>query len=266
MYKNIGFIGTGNMGGTIAKVVYSNISDSSLYLSDHSAEKLADFAKLLPGSIQSSNIEIAEKCSLIFLAVKPQVLPAVLKEIAPVLMARKDRFVIASMAAGTTIDKIVSMIGIKCPVIRMMPNTPVSVAAGVIQYCYQDTSEEDVNDYIALLENAGTVDYLPENLIDAACALSGSGPAYAYTFIDALADGAVACGLPRENAIKYAAQMVEGAAKMVRCSGQHPDVLKDAVCSPGGTTIEGVRALEEAGFRGAVIDAILAGYMKAKNM
>ena len=266
MFKSVGFIGTGNMGGSIAKVVYSNIADSTLYLSDNSAEKLASFSTELKGSVPSNNVEIAKECSLIFLAVKPQVLPVVLAEIAPSLRARKDRFVIASMAAGTSIEKIVTLIGINCPIIRMMPNTPVSVGGGVIQYCYKDTSEEEVNDYVSLLNNAGTVDYLPESLIDAACALSGSGPAYAYTFIDALADGAVACGLSRDKALKYAAQMVEGAAKMVRTSGEHPDVLKDAVCSPGGTTIEGVRALEQAGFRGAVIDAVIAGYKKAKEM
>ncbi len=266
MYKSIGFIGTGNMGGTIARVVYSNKKDSELLLSDYSAEKLAAFSESLPGSVKSSNTEIAEKCSLIFFAVKPQVLPEVLREIAPALRARKDRFVLVSMAAGTTIEKILSLLETKYPIIRMMPNTPVSVGGGVIQYCGQDTSDEELKDYVALLDGSGTVDPLPEKLIDAACALSGSGPAYAYTFIDALADGAVACGLPRESALKYAAQMVEGAARMVRLSGEHPDALKDAVCSPGGTTIEGVRSLEQAGFRGSVIDAVIAGYKRALEM
>ena len=125
---------------------------------------------------------------------------------------------------------------------------------------------EELEAFAALLAPAGLVDPVPEELIDAASAVSGCGPAYAYLFIEALADGGVACGLPRDKALAYAAQMVAGSARMVLESGRHPGALKDAVCSPGGTTIQGVRALEEGGFRAAAMDAVIAAYEKTRAL
>ena len=153
-----------------------------------------------------------------------------------------------------------------CPVIRMMPNTPAAIGAGVVQYCGQGVTVEELDDFAALIAPAGLVDPVPEGMIDAASALSGCGPAFAYMFLEALADGGVACGLPRDKALAYAAQMLEGAARMVLESGRHPGALKDAVCSPGGTTIQGVRTLEEQGFRAAAMDAVIAAYEKTVRL
>mgnify|MGYP000819758311 CR=1 FL=1 len=158
------------------------------------------------------------------------------------------------------------MAGEDFPVIRIMPNTPVSLGAGMIQYCADGVSDDQMFAFLGAMAPAGRLDAVPENLIDAASCVSGCGPAWVYQFIEALADGGVACGLPRAKAQEYAAQMVLGSAKLVLESGQHPGTLKDAVCSPGGSTIQGVRVLEEKGMRGAVMDAVLAAYNKTKEM
>ena len=179
---------------------------------------------------------------------------------------RPGRFVLCSMAAGLSIARIQEMAGGDYPVIRIMPNTPASVGAGMIQYCTSNVTAEEEAEFLKLMAPAGRLDAVPESLIDAASCVSGCGPAWVYQFIEALADGGVACGLPRAKAQEYAAQMVLGSAKMVLESGQHPGALKDAVCSPGGSTIQGVRVLEEKGLRGAVIDAVLAAYDKTKEM
>ena len=158
------------------------------------------------------------------------------------------------------------MAGSGYPIIRMMPNTPVALGDGMIQYCSDDVEPEKMAEWLTAMAPAGRLDAVPESLIDAASAVSGCGPAWAYQFIEALADGGVAAGLPRAKAQEYAAQMVLGSAKLVLESGQHPGALKDAVCSPGGSTIQGVRVLEEHGLRGAVMDAVLAAYDKTKEM
>ena len=153
-----------------------------------------------------------------------------------------------------------------CPVIRIMPNTPAAIGAGVVQYCGQAVTVEELDDFAALIAPAGLVDPVSESLIDAASAVSGCGPAFAYLFAEALADGGVACGLPRDKAMAYAAQMLAGSARMVLESGKHPGALKDAVCSPGGTTIQGIRTLEERGFRAAAMDAVIAAYEKTLKL
>jgi pyrroline-5-carboxylate reductase len=262
MFRKIGFIGTGVMGGAVARIAAQGEPEAAVYLANRSPEKAAALAEEIPGAVLSFNEEIAAVCDLIFLAVKPQVMPRVLPALAPALAARRDPFVLATMAAGLTCGTIRQLAGGDYPVIRMMPNTPIAVGAGAIQYCGLGVSEDQLADFAALLRGAGTVDELPEGLMDAASALSGCGPAYVCQFIEALADGGVACGLPRQKALAYAAQMVEGAARMVRLSGEHPGVLKDRVCSPAGSTIQGVRALEDAGFRGAAMEAVIAAYEK----
>ena len=146
------------------------------------------------------------------------------------------------------------------------PNTPVALGDGMIQYCSDDVEPEKMAEWLAAMAPAGRLDAVPEGMMDAASAVSGCGPAWAYQFIEALADGGVAAGLPRAKAQEYAAQMLLGSARMVLETGKHPGELKDAVCSPGGSTIQGVRVLEERGFRGAVTDAVLAAYDKTKEM
>ena len=163
-------------------------------------------------------------------------------------------------------QQIRHMAGSGYPIIRMMPNTPVALGAGMIQYCCDDVEPAQLQEWLAAMQPAGRLDEVPETLIDAASAVSGCGPAWVYQFIEALADGGVAAGLPRAKAQEYAAQMVLGSARMVLESGSHPGALKDAVCSPGGSTIQGVRLLEERAFRGAVTDAVLAAYEKTKEL
>lgn len=262
MFETVGFIGTGNMGSAIARAAASSGRAAAILLANRTPAKAERLAKELSCAQVSTNEEIAGRCGLIFLGVKPQMMAGVLEEIAPILARRPDRFVLATMAAGLSCARIRELVGVDCPVIRLMPNTPAAIGAGVVQYCGLEAAPEELDAFAALLAPAGLVDPVPENLIDAASAVSGCGPAYAYLFIEALADGGVACGLPRDKAMAYAAQMAAGAARMVLESGSHPGALKDAVCSPGGTTIQGVRTLEERGFRAAAMDAVIAAYEK----
>ena len=266
MFKKIGCIGCGNMGSVIAKTIYRNASGSSFYLANRPVQQAEELSLLMPGSIVRENTDVAKECDLIVLGVKPQVMPSVLSEISPVLKERKGEFTLVTMAAGLSCETIRRMADTDCPVIRIMPNLPAGIGCGVIMYCGLDVSEEVLSLFAGLLSGSGTVDRIDEKLIDAASAISGCGPAYAYMFIEALADGGVDCGLPRDKALAYAARTLEGAAALVRESGKHPGVLKDAVCSPGGTTIEGVRALEERGFRAAAMNAVIAGYEKTISM
>ncbi len=261
MFDRIGVIGTGAMGGAIARLIASSRHDCTLYLSNRSAEKAERLAEELHARV-STNEEIAGTCGMIFLAVKPQMMPGVLSGIAPALHARNDRFVLVTMAAGLTAETIQRLAGGDYPVIRMMPNTPITVGAGIITYCGTGATSEELEAFCALLGSAGTLDPLEERLMDAAGALAGCGPAFVDLFLEALADGAVACGLPRAKALLYAAQTVEGAAKAARETGEHPGRLKDVVCSPAGSTIQGVRALEKGGFRSAAMEAVIAAYEK----
>lgn len=266
MYQTIGFIGTGNMGSAIAWAAAWSKQAQRVLLANRTPIKAESLAAQLPGAALSTNEEIARTAQLIFLGVKPQMMQLVLSPLEPILRKREDRFILVTMAAGLSCERIQDIVDMDCPVIRMMPNTPASIGAGVIQYCGLGVTMEELDSFSALLQPAGLVDPVPEGLIDAASAVSGCGPAFAYLFIEALADGGVACGLPREKAVAYAAQMAEGAARMVLESGKHPGELKDAVCSPGGTTIQGVRTLEERGFRAAAMDAVIAAYEKTLKL
>ena len=256
MFETVGVIGTGAMGGALARLVAGK---KPLYLSNRTQKKAERLAAELSARV-STNEEIAKDCELIFLAVKPQMMPEALKALSPVFASRTDRFVLVTMAAGLTTDTIKALSGGAYPVIRMMPNTPITVGAGIVTYCGSGATEEELSAFAALLQDAGTLDPLPEHLIDAASAIAGCGPAFVDLFLEALADGAVACGLPREKALLYAAQTVEGAAKAARLSGEHPGRLKDVVCSPADSTIRGVRALERGGFRSAAMEAVIAAY------
>lgn len=266
MYQTIGFIGTGNMGSAIAWAAAWSKQAQRVLLANRTPIKAESLAAQLPGAALSTNEEIARTAQLIFLGVKPQMMQLVLSPLEPILRKREDRFILVTMAAGLSCERIQDIVDMDCPVIRMMPNTPAAIGAGVIQYCGLGVTMEELDSFAALLQPAGLVDPVPEGLIDAASAVSGCGPAFAYLFIEALADGGVACGLPREKAVAYAAQMAEGAARMVLESGKHPGELKDAVCSPGGTTIQGVRTLEERGFRAAAMDAVIAAYEKTLKL
>lgn len=264
--KKIGFIGVGNMGGTLAKIAIRACGGNAVFVSSRTMEKAQRFAEE-SGCAALSNTALAEKAKMIFLGVKPQKMEELFEEIAPVLINRTDRFVLVTMAAGLTCERIANMAGCDYPVIRIMPNTPALVGQGVIPYCGNEAvTQEDLVVLEQTLSGAGLVTPLPEALIDAASAVSGCGPAFVYIFIEALADAAVSCGLPRSTAVEFAAQTVLGAAKMVLETGQHPGALKDAVCSPAGSTIAGVKALEDGAFRAAAQNAVLAAFNRTKEL
>ncbi len=261
-----GFIGCGNMGGALASAVAKSIPEKDISVCDAFVQKAEDFAKE-KGVCASTAKEIAQVCDYIFLGVKPQSFDVLFAEIAPILQKRSDAFVLVSMAAGISISAVERLAACDCAVIRIMPNTPVSVGAGVILYSVNaKVTDADIADFCRALSAAGVVDPIPEDKIDAASALSGCGPAFVALFAEALADGAVECGLPRDKAALYAAQTILGTAELILESGKHPGQIKDAVCSPGGTTIEGVHALEEGGFRATSINAVTAAYNKTLKL
>lgn len=257
----LGFIGTGNMGGALARAAAKKPEENKLLLANRHPEKAAALAEEIGGEL-SNNTEIANRADYIFLGVKPQMLPAMMEEIKAELAARKTPFVLVSMAAGTSTAKLRELSGGQYPLIRIMPNTPAAIGEGMILYTCADVNEEAKQGFLQAMSQAGRFSQLEEKLIDAGSAISGCGPAFVDLFIEALADGGVACGLPRNQALEFAAQMTAGAAKLVLDSGKHPGKLKDEVCSPGGTTIQGVRSLEAAGFRSAVMEAVIAAYEK----
>ena len=260
-----GFIGAGNMGGALARAVAKSVAPENITLSDADTAKACGLARQI--GAQSAPVEtVAEKCHFIFLGVKPQVMATMFEQIRSKLRARKDHFVLVSMAAGVAIADIHKMAGEYYPVIRIMPNIPASVGGGVILFDNtNNVDERDIAAFEAAMAGAGLVDHLPEKLIDAGSALSGCGPAFVSLFIEALADGAVACGLPRDKAMAYACQTLIGSAQMIQ-GGMHPGQLKDAVCSPGGTTIAGVNALEDGTFRGATMNAVKAAYCRTLQL
>jgi len=256
-----GFIGCGNMGGAIARALAKRTLDFAVSDRSGRAKTLAEELKVAYLSVP----EIAENCDRIFLGVKPHMMKDVLAPLQEILIRRKPLLI--TMAAGLEISQIEEFSGGKLPVIRIMPNTPVSIGKGVIQYCHNALVSEDmVAQFREDLRYGGILDPLEERLIDAGSAISGSGPAYVYLFIEALADGAVACGIPRAKAMEYAAATVIGAGEMVLQTHQHPGALKDAVCSPGGSTIAGIRALEAGGFRSAAMEAVVATYLRNKEL
>lgn len=265
MFKKIGFIGAGNMGSAVAKAISRCRTQEEFFVSDPDEKKAENLAEQLSGSV-SSNKQIAEACDLIFLAVKPHIVPTVLAEIRGTLDGREDRFVLCSMATAVTMEKLRELCGKTVSVIRIMPNTPIEIGHGVTEYDTLGVFESEIENFKALMAKAGVLDELGEKLMDAASTVSGCGPAFAFMFAEALADGGVACGLPRDKALLYAAGMLEGAAALLLESGKHPGAQKDAVCSPGGTTIQGVRVLEERGFRGTVMDAVITAYEKTLSM
>jgi len=254
------------MGGALIKAAAKSIDKNDIYVYDRAKEK-ADALGASLGVVSCDEEKVIKEAKYIFLGVKPQVLECAIGEIKDTLKARKDRFIIVSMAAGVKISKITAFFGFELPVIRIMPNTPVSVGEGMILYDANDlVTDAEKKEFSEILKRAGKLDNLPEALIDAGCALSGCGPAFVDLFIEALSDAGVKCGLPRDKALLYAAQTLLGSSKLAIETGAHPAVLKDAVCSPGGSTIAGVHALEENGFRGACMDAVCAAFERTKEL
>lgn len=262
-----GFIGAGNMGSALMRAM-SNATKRIL-VSDHTPEKARQLAETL-GICAGSNEEIARRCAVIFLAVKPQVLQAALDEIRDTLHQRLNRgepVVLVTMAVGVTIAALRKMLGADCPILRIMPNTPVAVGQGVVLYTAEQLPHPELlTEFLTAMAPAGALVELPEAQIDAASAVSGCGPAFVYLFLHEMAMGGVRCGLRYDTALKLAAQTAAGAAQMVLETGEDPEQLKVKVCSPAGTTIEGVKALEDRAFGSAVMEAVSAAYRRTLEL
>ena len=269
MKYTIGCIGCGNMGGALVRALAKIAEKGTLAVCDKHIEKTARLADEC-GAVVTDATDIAKHAKYVMIGVKPQVFFDTLDSIKAALAENPD-VILISMAAAISIDAIEKALtgawGVESGtgIIRMMPNTPVSLGEGVIQFACRNVSDMDKAEFCRLFAKAGLVDEIPEGKIDAASALSGCGPAFVYLFAEALADGAVACGLPRDKAIRYAAATLVGAGKMIEECGHLSD-LKDAVCSPGGTTIQGVRALEKGGLRSSAIEAVIAAYEKTIDL
>lgn len=261
----IGFIGMGNMGYAILKGLLKTYRPEDLLFSAAHKEKMEAVTVETSVPHAESNRECAKVVKYLILAVKPQVLPTVFEEIRDVV--REDQ-VIISIAAGYPIADISEGLGGKVRVVRSMPNTPAMVGEGMSGVSMDESlfTDEEKETVTGIFTSFGRMEAVPEKLMDVVGSASGCSPAYVYMFIEALADGCVRNGLPRQAAYRMVAQSVLGSAKMVLESGKHPGELKDAVCSPGGTTIEGLAVLEEAGFRGAIIKACDANFQKNKKL
>lgn len=262
----IGFIGLGNMakamiGGMLAK----KIARPEEILGYARTEATRNAVKEKYGiSILSDNAQVAAKSDVLILAVKPQMFENIIPRISD--SVQKDTLII-SIAAGKTIDQIQELFGRELKLVRCMPNTPAMVGEGCSGVCRSGmVSEEEMNRCMTLVGSFGIAQEVPESLMDAVVGVSGSSPAFVFMFMEALADGAVKAGMPRNQAYRFAAQTVLGSAKLMLETGMHPGELKDMVCSPGGTTIEGVKMLEDTGFRSAVMNAVEACVNKSKNM
>ena len=255
-----GFIGCGNMGSALASAARQALPGECILLANRTPEKARRLAAELGCEAADTAEQAAQAADYILLGVKPYVMPDVLSQLGPALRPEQ---VLVTMAPGITMEQVREMAGRDNPAIRIMPNTPAAVGAGMTLYAADDrVPPEALRLFLDDLAASGRFTRLPEHLMDAGSAISGCGPAFADLFIEALADGGVACGLPRNQAYELAAQMLVGAARLAQ-QGAHPGALKDAVCSPGGTTIQGVRALEASGFRSAVMEAVIAAWEKS---
>lgn len=262
--KKFGFIGAGNMGGALATAVSK--STKSVFIADFFADKAQALADKL--SVQTAdNQTIAKSCEYIFLGVKPQMMADMLAEIKDELKNREDNLVLVTMAAGLSIDTIRSMAGSDYKVIRIMPNTPVLVEQGEILFCKsENVSEQDIKNFLENMKFAGALTPIGEELMNAGCSVSGCGPAFVYMFIKALAQGGENCGIDSDTSLALAAQTVLGSAKLLIESNENPDILIKNVCSPGGSTIEGVKSLEESKLYDVVEKAVKASYDRNEEL
>ena len=266
MNNSIGFIGAGNMGGAIIRGLLSGgtRSASDLIVSDPMEKVLSELSAAFPGIRTSDDNLEAASASILILAVKPQVYERVIKGIRDGI---SPKTVVVTIAAGLTLEKVSGWLGGNNRVIRTMPNTPALVSEGMTALCPgPEIKDEELQAVQDLFDAVGRTVILPEHLMDAYTSLAGSSPAWVFMFLEALADGAVREGIPRTIAYEIAAQAVSGSARLAADSGLHPGILKDQVCSPGGTTIEAVSTLEEAGFRSAIIRAVSDCTAKAREL
>lgn len=260
----IGFIGTGNMGSALLKgIINSGIIDADkIFAFDKDTQKIAKIAEETNVNICSRIEDVILNSKYILICVKPNVVENVLFDIKDIIDEEK---VIISIAVAIPISKYTSILGNNAKIVRTMPNTPALVGQGATLACTTDNiNEEDKNNVALIFKSVGILEFIEEKYMNEVTALTGSSPAYVFMFIEAMADAAVLSGLPRDLSYKLAAQAVMGSAKLVIETGLHPAILKDQVCSPGGTTIEAVASLEKNGFRNAVIEAMNECTKKAR--
>lgn len=258
-----GFIGCGNMGGALARSATVALGGACVAVCDSDKSKEAALCSEC-GAVSLTAEELIFGSDFVFLGIKPQFMKSALEPLTSSI--NSSNATIVTMAAGLGISYFQSELGVSRPIIRIMPNTPCSIGSGMILYsCNCDVSAETEKAFIEVLSSAGRIDKISEELIDAASAVSGCGPAFAFIFAEALADAGVECGLPRDKALLYSAQMLKGSAELILSEGK-PSVLKDNVCSPGGTTIAGVHALESSGFRAAAMNAVVAAFKRTLEL
>jgi pyrroline-5-carboxylate reductase len=260
------FIGVGRMGSALARgLVAAGTPPQRISVSDADADTARRLAAEIGVRVAESNRDAARDADAVVLAVKPQVAKSVLTDLAPALT---ERHALVSIAAGISTAQLAEWSGLpRCRIVRTMPNTPCLVSTGAVAMAIGPETDADAAEAArAIFEATSLVVTVAEELIDAVTGLSGSGPAYVFLFLEALADGGVAAGLSRETAEALAAQTVLGAAKMVTELERHPAELRDQVTSPGGTTLAGLEALEERGFRSAVMEAVQAAARRSKEL
>lgn len=262
--SNIGFIGTGNMGYAMLKGAISSISPENVGVTDRSFDKAESIAQETGVRHFESNADCVKNCKYVVFSIKPQVYENVVDEIRKYV---DDSKIIISLAPNVSIEMLNGMFGKNVRVVRLMPNTPALVGESMTGYCYDDAlfNEEEKTFLADLFNSFGKAVKVSEKIMSAVVCASGSSPAYVFMFIEALADSVVKYGMSRDDAYTFVAQTVLGSAKMVLESGEHPGVLKDRVCSPGGTTIRAVEKLEECGLRNALFKATEACYNKCEN-
>lgn len=262
--SNIGFIGAGNMGYAMLKGALSSISPENVGVTDRSFDKAESIAQETGVRHFESNADCVKNCKYVVFSIKPQVYENVVDEIRKFV---DDSKIIISLAPNVSIEMLNGMFGKNVRVVRLMPNTPALVGEGMTGYCYDDAlfNEEEKTFLADLFNSFGKAVKVSEKIMSAVVCASGSSPAYVFMFIEALADSVVKYGMSRDDAYTFVAQTVLGSAKIVLESGEHPGVLKDRVCSPGGTTIRAVEKLEECGLRNALFKATEACYNKCEN-
>ncbi len=262
----IGFIGLGNMAkAMINGIISQGIASPEEIIGSARTQETCDKVKKEFGiETTTDNVKVANTVDILFLAIKPQMFKEVIPGIKGVT---KEGALIVSIAAGKTLKELSEMLGSDQKIVRLMPNTPAMVNAGCTAITANANVDKSNLDLITkICKSFGDAEVIKEDLMDAFCAVAGSSPAYVFMYIEALADAAVKAGIPRDKAYKFAASSTYGSAKLMLDTGKHPGVLKDMVCSPGGTTIEAVQVLEDMGFRAAVMDAVEACVEKAKSL
>lgn len=262
----IGFLGAGRMATALARGLINShfVTAKDVVAADVSETAREAFTSETGADSLETNLDVVKQSEVVVLAVKPHIVESVLGEISGGVDAER---LLVSIAAGVPIARLSAGLPAGCRIVRVMPNTPCLVGAGASGFAMSDAATEDDGRLVAaMFETVGIAIELPESLLDAVTGLSGSGPAFAYQMIEALSDGGVRMGLPRDAATRLAAQTLLGAARMVLETGEHPGALKDAVTSPGGTTIAGLHALERGGLRGCLMNAVEAATNRSREL